>query len=137
MYCQAADLVARFSEEEMIQLTDHDNQGFINTTVLGQALSDAAAEINGYLQGRYRLPLANPPMVLKRIACDIARYYLYDDKPIEQVRTRYEDAVKFLMAVAKGQVSLGLNEDDAAVKDSQDYAALGFTSRNDWQGRHF
>lgn len=108
MYCTQANLTDRFSEREIIQLTDRSTPpaGTINTTVLNQAIADAEAEINSYLTG-YTLPLATVPANLVRIACDITRYYLYEDRVIEQVQTRYNDAIKYLMQVAKGTISLG------------------------------
>ncbi len=40
-----------------------------------------------------------------------ARYRLYDEHATEQVTKRYEDAIKFLRAVAKGEVLLGIGGD--------------------------
>lgn len=107
-YCTQQNLVDRFNQLELIQLTDRANPpaGTINTTVLNQAIADADAEINSYLTG-YTLPLATVPANLVRIACDITRYYLYDDSMVEQVKTRYDSAIKYLTQVAKGTISLG------------------------------
>lgn len=107
-YSVEADLVNRFGEQEIIQLTDRNNLGAIDTAVLGQALADADAEIDGYIGGRYTLPLAAVPQILTGYACDIARYRLYDDDAPEQVRLRYQDAVKFLALVGQGKIGLGL-----------------------------
>lgn len=73
-----------------------------------RGLSDADAEIDGYLAGRYALPLATVPPVLERLACDIARYRLHERAPTEAVRQRYEDAVRVLEQIARGTVTLGL-----------------------------
>lgn len=69
------------------------------------AITDAQAEIDGYLTSY--LPLVIVSGNLVRIACDIARYYLYDDAVTEPVQTRYDQAIKYLSQVAKGQISLG------------------------------
>lgn len=106
-YAMRTDMTARFAEEELIQLTDRDRLGQIDTAVLDRALADADAEINGYLSVRYTLPLAPAPTVLVRLAADLARYYLYDDHAPEQIKQRYDDAVKFLRAVATGTAQLG------------------------------
>lgn len=108
-YCTKADMIARFGELELIQLTDDVNAGAIDDETLAQAIADAEAEINSYLAGRYTVPLPSTPLVLVRIATDIARYYLYADRVTEQVRVRYDDGVKFLRAVAKGDVSIGVD----------------------------
>lgn len=108
MYATQQNLIDRFGEGELIQLTDRHNTGAIDAVVLDQAIADADAEIEGYLVGRYALPLASVPPVLTLLACDLARYHLYDDHATEQVRTRYEDARRLLESIASGKVQLGL-----------------------------
>lgn len=107
-YATTQDLIDRFSEEELIQLTDRDSTGVIDADVLARALADTDGEIDGYLSGRYALPLAEVPPVLVWVASDISRYHLYDDAAPDQVRTRYEDARRYLEKVADGKVQLGL-----------------------------
>lgn len=109
-YCTQQDLIDRFGEQELVELTDRADPpaGLIDANVVAQAISDAGAEIDGYVGARYSLPLASNPESLKRIACDIARYRLYEDAVSEQVRTRYEDTMKFLAGVSRGLVSLGM-----------------------------
>ena len=111
-YATPADLVARFGEREVIQLTNRDTPRAetVNESVAEGALSDAESEINSYLQGRYALPLAEPPQVLVRLACDMARYNLFGGmgKPNEVADQRYQDAIKFLKAVADGKANLGI-----------------------------
>lgn len=107
-YATLDDLVARYGEDELVSLTDVNRSGAINVGVLGQAIADADSEIDSHLAVRYSLPLATVPTALKRIACDITRYRLYDDRAPEEIRKRYEDTVRWLAAVANGSVSLGL-----------------------------
>ncbi|WP_368565495.1 gp436 family protein [Pseudoxanthomonas sp. UTMC 1351] len=106
-YATQDDLVSRFGETEIIQLSDRANTGAIDAAVIADKLTDADAEIDSYLAGRYTLPLSPVPLTLQRLACDIARYHLYDDRPIEYVVKRYEAAIRFLEMVAKGTVQLG------------------------------
>lgn len=113
IYASLAAMTARFGATEILQLTDKENTGSVDTVVLDQAFADAEAEIDGYLEGRYRLPLASVPRVLVTYACDITRYRLYDDRATDQVTKRYEAAIKFLAMVAKRQIGLGIREDDA------------------------
>jgi len=113
-YATQADLEARFGLDELTQLTDRTNAGVPDAVVVARALADADAEIDGYLASRYALPLATVPPVLARIACDIARYRLWEDRASEEVRRRYEDARRLLESIARGQVSLGLPAVSAA-----------------------
>jgi phage gp36-like protein len=113
-YATQADLETRFGVDELTQLTDRTGAGVPDAGIVARALSDADAEIDGYLASRYALPLATVPPVLARIACDIARYRLWEDRASEEVRRRYEDARRALESIAKGVISLGLPEANAA-----------------------
>lgn len=103
-YATQQDLEDRFGAEELAQLTDRANGIVIDSAVLGLALADAGAEIDGYLASRYSLPLSNTPPVLVRVAADIARYRLWADRASEAVRKRYEDAVRDLKAMSSGSI---------------------------------
>lgn len=111
-YTTLADLITRFDERELVQLSDQADppKGVIDSTVVDRAIADADAEINAHIGGRYQLPLASVPVVLGRVACNLARYHLYNDNPTEEVRKRYEDGLKFLREVRDGKISMGLDE---------------------------
>lgn len=108
-YAVQQDLVDRFGQTELAQLTDRANGTTIDAAVLGKALQDSDDEINSHLAVRHTLPLASAPLILKRLACDIARYFLYEDRATEIVTQRYKDALAYLKDVASGKVSLGVD----------------------------
>lgn len=105
-YCTQQNLIDRFGERELIQLTDRESSGVIDDAILAQAIADADAEINAYLSA-YPLPLAVVPANLTRLACDIARYHLFDDQVIDAVRERYKSAIHYLEQIARGTITLG------------------------------
>jgi len=110
-YATRQDMIDRFGEEELILLTDRDGSaGMIVDAVLDLALADGAATINGYIGGRYKLPLATVPEVLVRLNCDIARYQLYDERAPEQLQKRHEADIDFLTALGSGKLSLGVSD---------------------------
>lgn len=108
-YATQQDLIDRFGQAELIELSDRSRSGAIDAAVVARALGDADAEIDGYLASKYTLPLDPIPLPIARIACDIARYYLHDDRVTEQVRNRYKDAIRFLESVVSGEVTLGVD----------------------------
>lgn len=119
MYCDQADLVKRFGETELVQLTDREFTGVINTDIVMQAISDASAIIDGYIAGRVTLPFTSVPRVINTLCGDIARYRLHDESPSEQVVKGYDNAIKFFEHVAAGKVSLGLTvEGDATASNN-------------------
>jgi phage gp36-like protein len=122
-YATQSDLTDRFGAVELAQLTDRTSGLVIDTVVLARALADADAEIDSYLATRYALPLASTPVVLVRLAADMARYRLYDDRVTESVRVRYQDAVSLLKRLASGEVRLdGATTPPAAASDSSGIA---------------
>lgn len=109
-YAQTSDLIARFGETELVQLTDRANKPptTVNQDTVGRALGDATSLIDGYLSKVYGLPLASVPSNLVKMCCDIARYYLAG-KAAEKdgaVARAYNEAVLWLKDVANGRVKL-------------------------------
>ena len=103
-------MISRFGQDEIQQLTDRSNAGLIDATVLGAALADADATIDGYLAARYALPLVSIPAAIPMRAADLARYYLYGLQVPEQVKARHDDAILWLTQVSKGIVQLGVDQ---------------------------
>lgn len=114
-YATPNDIMSRYPNRDLVQLSNEDpTQTTVDTDVLQQALNDASAEIDGYIEGRFSLPVSDPPAVLNRLASDIAMYRLQSLRPLHDLadaRQRYEDAVALLVRVARGQVTLGLAAD--------------------------
>lgn len=113
MYCTVARMVELFSEPEMVALSQlyDPTATVIDPVRVEAAIAYAEDEINSYLGIRYSLPLTSVPMVLTSKVADIARYQLDSLHPRDDVRRRYEDAVKWLYLVATGKLDLGLAVD--------------------------
>jgi phage gp36-like protein len=118
-YAVKQDLVDRFGERELVQLTDRTNKppSTVDDVVVGRALGDADGTIDGYVGKQYALPLSVVPPVLTKIAADLARYYLHGEAagPDSIVTRNYNGAVAWLKDVAKGLVSI----DDGAETPAQ------------------
>ena len=101
------------------------------------AISDACAEIDGYLAKRYRVPFTKTPQVINKFAKDISVYNLVSRTGIDEsdrektFLNRYNAAIKFLTEVAKGTISVGA-EDEAVGSGN---AANGFKMKS--SGRIF
>lgn len=137
MYASAAQFIQRYKAQEIAGLADPGVPPLLDGELLSlavagsdlsaytaeaqdaaaaalakiqRALQDAEQTINSYLAGRYQLPLSNAPEVLERIAGQLARYFLYDDNPTDQVKELYKDSLKFLEGVSTGKVQLGTTD---------------------------
>lgn len=100
-------------------LTDEDlrarypNDGFLldDPDAVSAAIVDAVAEAEGYLAGRYVLPLPDVPPVLTGKLCDIVRYRLWREEASDEVRQRYRDAVSWLKDLSAGRAVLVFKAD--------------------------
>lgn len=85
-------------------------------TLCESAISDACAEIDGYLAKRYRVPFTKTPQVINKFAKDISVYNLVSRTGIDEsdrektFLNRYNAAIKFLLDVAKGIISIALRK---------------------------
>lgn len=122
-YATVEDMIARFGELEVIQLTDRNQDGLIDEDVAAVALADATAEIDAYL-GRFKRPFTDVPPILKRLCCDIARYRLTAANGVlitDEIRNRYKiDVLDLLRAMAKGEVQLGVDDSGEEVAAGED-----------------
>jgi phage gp36-like protein len=114
-YCTQADILGVIPEQELIQLTDDlIPPVMINAAVVDQAIAQAESLINGYIGGRYQLPLVTVPELVKTFALDITVYKIYlrrkKKTPLEGVKAAYEDAMKQLRDVQSGKLFLGVDQ---------------------------
>ncbi|MFZ1326224.1 MAG: DUF1320 domain-containing protein [Candidatus Contendobacter sp.] len=107
-YTTRAELEAAFGVAEIRQLTDRNKDGEPDSEFIDSAIQRTDGLIDGYLMARYALPLVPVPLMLTAYACDIARYFLYEDAAPEYVRQTYQDALRWLRDVASGKVLLTL-----------------------------
>lgn len=100
---------------------DRDADGNVDPTSFDKHLSIASREINGYLLGRYPLPLATPPENFQKLCVDIAVYNAAPtaDVRTDEMKTRYEAAIRYLEKVAENKIKLELAPDTTAINASQ------------------
>lgn len=114
MYATRQDLEARFGFSEIANLEAMQT----SVSSIADALQDADEEIDSYIAVKYQLPLPSVPSTLKRVACNIARYRLYFQRPTEEVENRYKAEIDFLKRVADGKAVLNiLNESNQVTEE--------------------
>lgn len=119
-YCTQANLVDRFGQVELIQLTNPTDPAAVtvNATRVDDGIADIDALITAKLQARYALPLATVPRVLRNIACDLVRARLYEDRITDHVAKRETAALKLLDEISQGKLQLGLDDAGQAAPSS-------------------
>lgn len=109
-YISQEQLENRYGAQTVAKLTDRavPSTGLLDAGVLAQVLADTDAMIDGFLQGRYDLPLAAVPALLTDLAAPIAFYKLHRQSAPDKVRQDYEDARRDLSAIALGTIRLSV-----------------------------
>lgn len=107
-YASQQLLVDRYGERLLLQVADRADPpaGSIDASIVSRALSDTDAMIDGYLAGRYVLPLETTPPLLIDLAAQIAIYKLHIYEPDKKIADDYRDAVATLTKIATGTVKL-------------------------------
>lgn len=111
MYAILDDMIARFGRVEVTRLSQTEDRATdeIDIAKVERAIGDATAIIDGYLRGRYKVPVINPPADLIRATCIIARYDMAKSDrsdPTDQMQKDYDDVMKWLGEIQKGVVKL-------------------------------
>jgi len=109
-YCTIAQLIDRYSERFLVELSDRADAApetpAVDSGLFDRAIADACAEIDGYLLGRYRLPIDAPPPLLIDLAQRMAIYKAHAAIVPEKIRDDYKDALKTLLLIAQGAIRL-------------------------------
>jgi phage gp36-like protein len=108
-YATASEFIDEIQITETTWLTNLDNPAAttVNYNTLDAALIAASELIDTYCGNRYHLPLDPLPVAMRAFCIDIARYRLDRIRSRDDVRQRYEDAIRFLEQLTKGVVSIG------------------------------
>lgn len=117
LYITQDDLIARFGAQQLLELSDRESAGQIDAARVAQAIADTCARIDGYLASRYPLPLATVPQAIPPLASDICRYILAE-RPTDEMRKRYDDALAWFAKVAEGKFGLGLDQTSQPVPEA-------------------
>lgn len=135
-YAVAQELIDRFGEREMLQLTNPEDprNGAIDAFVIDTAIADADARIDSYIGQRYSLPLASVPASIKDACMHLARYNLYGNQKPEWVKERANDTIAWLKDIATGKAGLGLPEEPSAAPGAGKVVVRKGNSKFDWEG---
>jgi phage gp36-like protein len=97
-------------------------------------LADASGTRDGYLIGRYEVPITDDRAmsVLRLHCCAIARFLLMTAQPDEAATKAYDQAVAYLTAVGKGSLNL---LPPAAAAEPAGVGSVEFEPGTKWFGR--
>ena len=116
MYLTRADLTDAISLMELAQLSNDDPMTATtepNWNIVDKSIQYACELADGYLMGRYTLPLEPVPSILNALCTDIARHWLHRRRintaefP-KSLEDAYKNAVKLLENIRDGKLQLGI-----------------------------
>lgn len=118
-YCTRADIGSAIPEMTLIQLSNDDPAAMeSNEGVIEDGVRQAEELVDGYLRGRYDLPLNPVPTVLRDAVVYLARHWLYQRRPEgvlpDAVKDSRKDTIKLLESIRDGVVTLGMPSGEAA-----------------------
>ena len=126
MYIGRDDISDSMSKTELAQLSNDNpiSGDDVDWEIVDRAIVYACELADGFLQGRYTLPLVDSTSMLRMWCTDIARHWLHRrrintanfPKPLE---IAYQDALKQLALVRDGKLHLGVRGDEAATDSLQ------------------
>ena len=116
MYCTQEDIEKQVTTPTLIQLTSDNSQDAVDETVTFEAILYSSTLIDGYLRGRYELPLNTRLPLLRIIAIDLSIYRLYSrrlqaEMP-ESILGQYKESIKTLEKIQKGTIALEIQTDN-------------------------
>lgn len=118
MYCTQEDIEKQITTPTLIQLTSDDSQNAIDETVTFEAILYSSTLIDGYLRGKYTLPLDTHFPLLRIIAIDLSIYRLYSrrlraEMP-ESILAQYKESIKTLEKIQKGTIALEIETESSS-----------------------
>ena len=147
-YISRDEMIALCSKVELIQLSRDDLENHYDQdiepdwAVVDKAISHACQVADGYLAGRYALPLQSVPTLLNTWCGDIARYWLHkrrinaSEMP-KTLQTAYDDALKMLNLVQNGKMHLfatDLTKNENALQKERGAYRVRSRGKSDWSG---
>ncbi|KAF1054754.1 MAG: hypothetical protein GAK43_00703 [Stenotrophomonas maltophilia] len=118
-YCTRADIGRAIPELTLTQLSNDDPTAELpDESVIEDGVRQAEELVDGYLRGRYDLPLDPVPSVLRDAVVYLTRHWLYQRRPEgaipEAVKDSRKDTLKLLESIRDGVVTLGMPTGEAA-----------------------
>ncbi len=128
-YCTQQAINGQIQNADLISLTDDDNTGQLNQTILNQVIENASGVVDMYCANLYgtQLPFFPVPQSVANLALTIACYMLYErrETPFEQNKfgIRYKQSISMLEKINTGDMHLN----DVPFRD---FAQVAYTGQS-------
>lgn len=119
-YCTLTDITSTVTEDDVLQLTDDEGNGVVNTARVDEAITKSDGLILAFTGGIVPDPV---PEIIRQISVELSIYHLYkrrfaSNMP-ESIDKGYARSIDLLKQIQSGKISIGLKEADHAVASGQ------------------
>jgi phage gp36-like protein len=133
-YCTLADIEKYLDPDQVIDLSDDDNDDIPDTVVIDEAIAAGDADIDVYLSNRYTTPFIPPiPIIIRKLSARLAIHYLFLRRKEAVIPDKwdkdYDNLLDLLREIAKGDITLGVPSisTEVAIESTYDYDDAHFT----------
>lgn len=108
MYCTVDDITRAFDEKTIANLSNDTDPTTVDIEVVAKVIKSVSAMIDGYLRGRYPLPLRKEHDIIHNLTIELTRIELYKrrDKLTDRLAEQYKNLTATLVNIQKGIVML-------------------------------
>lgn len=113
-YATLTDILDQLDEARLIELTDDEGSGAVDTAKVTKAIGDADELIDGYVGSRYAVALDPVPPLVRQLSVALSIYSLYARRDmVPEIRIeQFKWALRTLELISVGKVSLGSTDPD-------------------------
>jgi phage gp36-like protein len=136
-YIAQGDLDEYLSEDALRQLTDDSNNKEADAAIVAECIAGAEDYFDGHIAHRYTVPLSSHTGIVDELCVVFATQRLYARRgrmpePFEKI---YEDAMKTLEKIAKGEIIIdGADESESEVDVVEVTTQTRVHDRSKWSG---
>jgi phage gp36-like protein len=109
MYCNKVDIINTITADQLKMLTDDGDVDAIDDEKLAESIRKADTTIEGYLRGRYSVPLSVVPESIRNISIGLTVYYLFNRGLMltlpDSIKEMYTEAMRVLKDIQAGRFS--------------------------------
>lgn len=112
-YCTLEEVKLQLEESEIIELTDDNDLGVIDTNNFAACVTSAERLIDGYCQSHYTVPFTTPiPALITEIAIrlTIAALYARKRQGNETAKELRQSQESLLAKINKGEIQIGISD---------------------------
>lgn len=119
-YCTLLDITSTITADDVLQLTDDEGTGSINTSRVDEAIAKADGLILAFTGGAVPDPI---PEIIRQISVELSIYHLHKRRFAlnmpESIDKGYSRSIDLLKQIQSGKISIGVPEADQAVVSGQ------------------